>query len=367
MKATTLTPRRLTRRSFLSGTASVLGLSAVLPSIARAQPAKPDELVVRAWGGNWKDSIETGVAKGFSEATGIRVSFDTTYHEEMKSKIWAATAQGRTPPVHVNWDISATAIESALRGVCVDLGDVPNLGNMADIAIPSGIDGVPYVNVYTYVYALAYADGAFPDGPPKSWNVLRDSKFKGRVGIYDTGDGIIQVSPLAGGGTRDDVPGNMEIGWEWLKELRANEPLLGKDPDFTKWFQTNEIDVACTILTNAVSIKNEGVNVSWTVPDEGAYVATDCLWVPTGLSDDETYWAKQFVNYAISREAQQKWCNLLGLPGTISGFEPPQSFIGDPAYPSTPAHFDKLLRISDIVKSQHWNDWQLRFKEIMNV
>lgn len=356
----------LSRRALLYGSVGVVG-AAIMPKIGFAQPAKPTELIVRSWDGNWKDGIEKGVAEGFSDATGIKISFDTTFHEEMKSKIWAAQAQGRVPPVNVNWDISATAVESALRGACVDLGDLSNLGGMTDIAVPSGVDGVPYVNVYQYVYALTYRGAAFPEGPPASWGVMLEPRFKGRVAIYGSGNGIIQASPLAGGGSGADIPSNMQVGWDWLKKLKANEPLLGKDPDFTKWFQSGEIDVACTILTNAVSIKKEGMDVAWTVPKEGAYVGTDCLWVPTGMSESETYWAKEFVNYALTKEAQHRWCNLLGLPGTVKGFEPPAEFLGDPAYPSTQAHFDNLLSIPDIVKSQNWSNWQRMFREIMNV
>jgi putative spermidine/putrescine transport system substrate-binding protein len=313
------------------------------------------------------DSLKKGVSEPFTEQTGIKIAYDTTYHEEMKPKIWQAVAQKRVPPVHVDWDISATAIESALRGVCTDLSDLPNLADMQAIARPKGVKGTPYVNVYLYVYSLAYSKKEFPDGPPKSWNVMLDPRFKGRIQILDTGDGIIQAAPLAAGGTAADIPGNMEKGWEWLRKLKKNDPLLGKDPDVTKWFQQDEIVLGCTLITNVVPLARKGMAVGWTVPDEGGYVATDCMWVPIGLPENETYWAKQYVNFALSKSAQQVWCDALGLPSTRKGMTPPAEFVGDPTYPVAAKDFERLIEVSDLTKSQNWNEWQLKFKEIMNL
>jgi putative spermidine/putrescine transport system substrate-binding protein len=360
----------INRRRFLktaSFAAMAAGVTTATTGRVQAQPAKPGELLVRAWGGNWVDSLDKGVSKPFTEATGIKVSYDTTYHEEMKPKIWQAIAQNRRPPVHVNWDISATAIESARRGVCVDLADLDQLPEMNEIARPTGVEGVPYIAMYSYVYILAYSGKAFPDNPPDSWNVLLDPKFRGRVAILDTGDGIIQVAPIAAGGSASDIPANMEKGWEWIAKLKANEPLLGKDPDMTKWFQQGEVDLGCTIVTNLMPVKNTGVDVRWTVPKESAYVATDCMWVPTGFNEDETYWAKQYVNFAMTPQAQETWCYALGLPGTRKGFKPPAEFANDPSYPTEAADFEKLLQMADEVKATNWKDWQLKYKEIMNI
>ena len=107
----------------------------------------------------------------------------------------------------------------------------------------------------------------------------------------------------------------MEPAWEFIRKLKEQEPLLGEDPDFTAWFQNGEIDVACTILSNAREAKQNGIDVSWTVPEEGAKVDTDGMWIPKGLPENELYWAKEYVNLAMSQDAQQVWMDGLGLPG----------------------------------------------------
>jgi putative spermidine/putrescine transport system substrate-binding protein len=352
----------------------LLGAAAVSTSLAAApfvwrRPAlaqdKPSELIVRAWGGVWVEALEKGVSKPFAEATGIAVRHDLTEDNELRPKIWAAVDQGRVPPVHVNWDTSTNATKSALRGVAEDLGDLPNLKDMLPAATPAGFSGVPLINMYSYVYVMAFRDEAFPGGKPDSWQVLLDPKFKGRVALYDDGIGFHPVAQILGGGTMADIPGNMQPAWDFLGKLKAQQPLLGEDPDFTTWFQNGEIDVACTILSNARAAKQNGIAVSWTVPKEGAKVDTDGMWIPKGLPENELHWAKQYVDFAMTKAAQQEWTGALGLPGLRPGLTPPPDLAGDPAYPTTPEDFKRLLSVPTTVLVEHESDWFQKFNEIM--
>ncbi len=369
-----VTPRGrlwMPRRRFLAGVGAGLGAGAALGlpgarlAFGQDEPEKPAELIVRAWGGVWSDALQAGVSTPFSEMTGIAVRHDLTEDNEIQPRIWAAVAQGRVPPIHVNWDTTTNATKSALRGVCEDLSDLPNLEGLLPAARPVGVDGVPIVNTYSYVYVLAYRDEAFPDGPPESWQVLLDPKFRGRIALYDDGIGFHPVAQVAGGGSLADIPDNMEPAWEFIRKLREQQPLLGEDPDFTAWFQNGEIDVACTIISNAREAKMNGVPVSWTVPREGCKVDTDGLWIPKGLPENELYWAKRYVDYALSLEGQQVWCNALGLPPMRPGVTPPEDLAGDPAYPTTEEDFARLLSVPTPILVEHEAEWFARFDEIM--
>ncbi|UOM32707.1 PotD/PotF family extracellular solute-binding protein [Acuticoccus sp. I52.16.1] len=349
------------RRTALKGGAALVGTLAA-PSILSAQT--PSELIVRAWGGAWGDALKSGVADPFTAKTGIPVRLDFTEDNEIKPKIWAAVDQGRVPPIHVNWDTTTNATISALRGVTVDLSDLSNLEGLLPSAKPVGLEGWPLVNTYAYVYVCAYRPEAFPDGPPTSWKVMLDPKFKGRVALYDDGIGFNPISVIAGGGTFADIPDNMEPGYEFYRKLKANEPLLGEDPDFTSWFQNGEIDLACTISVNARAAKQSGIAVEWTVPEEGCKVDTDGLWIPKGLPADEEAAAKEFVDYALSEPAQKAWCGALGLPPVRPGIEPPADLAGDPSYPTTPADFEKLVSVPSPVLVENQPIWFAKFNEI---
>jgi putative spermidine/putrescine transport system substrate-binding protein len=359
----------ISRRAILRGTAALGGaaLMAAMPGRAlwAADPEKPTELIIRAWGGSWVASLQKGVSDPFTAATGITIRHDLTEDNEIQPKVWAAVEQGRVPPIHINWDTTVNATKSALRGVTEDLSDLPNLAGTTDLAKPVGLEGFPIVNTYGYVYVLAYRPSAFPDGAPKSWRDLLDPRLKGRIAFYNDGIGLHFPAQVAGGGSLDGIPGDMQPAWDFITELKAQEPLLGEDPDFTAWFQNGEIDAACTISTNAREARLNGVDIAWTVPAEGAKFDTDGLWIPKGLPENELFWAKQYINFALTAEAQQVWLDGLGLPGVVPGLTPPADLVGDPSYPTTPADFERLIRVSNAIQVENQSDWFAKFKAIM--
>lgn len=356
------------RRPLLMGAAALgIAMAAVIGGHATAQdaPEKPEQIIVRAWGGEWVESLKTGVSDPFTEMTGIEVVHDLTEDNEIQPKVWAAVAQGRTPPIHINWDTTVNATKSALRGVTEDLSDLPNLENTTELAKPVGLEGYPIVNTYGYVYVLAYRPEAFTDGPPDSLDVLLDPEFKGRIALYNDGIGFHFPAQVAGGGSLDGIPDAMEPAWEFIEQVKAQEPLLGEDPDFTNWFQNGEIDLAVTISTNARAAQKNGVDIAWTVPEEGAKFDTDGLWIPKGLPENELYWAKEYINFALSQEAQQVWLDGLGLPGVVPGLTPPEGLEDDASYPTADEDFERLIRISTETQVQNESDWFAQFKSIM--
>ncbi len=358
------------RRRTLLASMGALGAGAMLPGLglSRAfaqEPEKPSEIIVRAWGGSWVDALKAGVSDSFTEQTGIAVRHDLTEDNEIQPKIWAAVAQKRVPPIHVNWDTTTNATKSALRGVTEDLSDLSNLKNTTELAKPVGLDGYPIVNTYGYVYVLAFRPSAFPDGPPTSWKDLLDPRLKGRIALYNDGIGFHFPAQIAGGGTLAGIPNDMQPAWDFIAKVKEQEPLLGEDPDFTAWFQKGEIDAACTISTNAREARKNGIEIDWVVPEEGAKFDTDGLWIPQGLPANELYWAKAYINHALDRQAQQVWLDGLGLPGVVPGLTPPADLVGNPAYPTTEEDFKHLIRISSKVQVENESQWFAKFKEIM--
>jgi putative spermidine/putrescine transport system substrate-binding protein len=71
------------------------------------------------------------------------------------------------------------------------------------------------------------------------------------------------------------------------------------------------------------------------------------------------------VNFAMGQQAQQTWTDGLGLPGLRPGLTPPDDLKGDPAYPTKPEDFARLISVSNKVQVQHEADWFKRFNEIM--
>lgn len=364
-------PRREVLRGALTVGASMATLTTgltILPGLGRAaEPEKPGEMIVRAWGGSWSKALEDYVSKPFTEQTGIKILHDNTFHTEMKTKIWQAQAQKRSLPCHIDWDTAANAQSSAQHGAAVDLSDLPNLAEMKPLAVPQGVQGTPYVNMYVYVYCMGYAPSKFPNGKPDSWQVMLEPQFKNRIALFSSGNGTIHISQIAAGGKLSDYPDNMDAGWKWIEALRAQNPLLGKDEDLTRWAQQREMDVSMNSIADMIDYKKGGGDIAWTVPKEGAYATTDCLWVPKGLPENEEYWAKQYINFAMNAEASQRWCDALGNPSLHKKFVAPAEYADDPAYPSKDADFEKLVILPMEMEVKYWDEWVLKFKSIMNV
>ena len=214
---------RMSRRHLLAGSSAALIMAGAGSRAEASEPEKPAEIIVRAWGGSWVDSLKAGVSDPFTKLTGIAVRHDLTEDNEIRPKVWAAVDQGRVPPIHINWDTTTNATKSALRGITVDLSDLPNLKNAMETAKPVGLDGFPIVNTYGYVYVLAYRPEAFPNGAPKSWKELLDPRLKGRVAFYNDGIGMHFPAQVAGGGKLEDIPGKVQVEneSEWFATFKS--------------------------------------------------------------------------------------------------------------------------------------------------
>ncbi len=356
----------LSRRTHLKalGSAASLATPAILRGRGAEAQDKPKEIRVRSWGGIWEESLRQGVADAFSEATAIPVAIDNTDDNQMVSAILDAARHDAPPPIHVDWNTTINATRLRSRYATEDLSELDGISELLRVARPFEFDDWPFVNVYSYVMGLAYRSDAFPGGPPISWQVMADPKFKDRVGLYTDGGGFFSASQVAGGGSMMDIPDDMSACWSFMEKVAANEPKLGLDPDIVAWLVDGSIDIACTITANAHAANEQGASVSVTVPLESADLATDAMAIPIGLEDHDRYWAKRFVETAISARAQQAWCGVLGLPPVYPSLAVPPGRENDPTYPQTQEQFDRLLYLPPSVVATHFEEWQTIYESI---
>ena len=262
--------------------------------LLRAQD-KPDEIIVRAWGGAWGEALKSGVADPFTEATGINVRLDFTEDNEIKPKIWSAVDQGRVPPIHVNWDTTTNATISARRGVTVDLSDLENLDGLLPLAKP-GAGRLSAGEHLCLCLCLRLPSRGLPRRPAGSWQVMLDPKFKGRVALYDDGIGFNPIAVIAGGGAEADIPDNMEPGWEFYRKLKENEPLLGEDAGFHQLVPERRDRPRLHDLGQCPRRPATGSNGGLDRARGGLQGGYRRPVGAKGLPENEEHWAKQFVN-----------------------------------------------------------------------
>ncbi len=337
----------------------------VLSDPASAEPPKPDQLIIREWPGTWGEAMQATVLKMFTERTGIPMVVDYRVDGAMSTMIQVAAAQGRQPPVDIFYTMENQAYKDAARGLMLPLTpqDIPNLDAMLPNARPIVMQdgGWPYVNVGSDVAMLVYREAAFPKGPPQSLTVLFDPRFKGRVLGSTESLGSIELVALANDW---HVPGDMDKIWSFIADrLKSQDPILGGDPVVVNALERGEADLAFTYPANVMGLEHAGV--AWTLPKEGMAGASEGIWIPRGLPESNTYWAKQFVNFLLSREVLETYCAKLYIPCFRRDMSPPPQARNDPNFPRTPEQFAAIHSLPLADATTHEVEWDARYDSIM--
>jgi putative spermidine/putrescine transport system substrate-binding protein len=336
-----------------------------------ALPKKPDRLTVMTWPltSLWGQALKECVSDIFSYETGIPVGHIEFTSVDLPPGLTEALENGRRPPCEVVYCNTIPAIHLARAGRTDPLEEetFPALKEVDIRARPAaeGLVGWPFVIAYDVRYVMMYREAAFPQGPPPSWNVMLDPAFRGRVSLYPGGKGFFPVAQVMGGGTLEDIPSNMGPCWNFLKALRPQVQVMGFNKTMTEYVKRGEIDIHFTVLTNIMQWKDQGYGVFWHVPNEGASVGDDALFVPAGLEDNVSYWAKQYVATALREDVQRKWCGQLGLCPVRRDIPRPERFAGDHAYPDGPDDFSNALFVPNaVVEKYEHGPWRREFEKI---
>ncbi|WP_165872097.1 ABC transporter substrate-binding protein [Natrarchaeobius halalkaliphilus] len=337
------------------------------------EPEKPDQITVRAWGGIWQDSLESNVGEVFTDETGIDVVYDNTDGPVMRGDIRTAIQQDREPPITVVWDLNTITHTSYRQELAAPLDPevVTNTDQMSDSARPDVDGDLPYVNLYSYTYALCYNEDVLEDltgdrEPVDSWDELWDSQYEDMLGAYNDppGDGLIPVLAELS----DTEPGpadEMEPAWDLARELEPNIGYLGTDQSLGQVLQEEQIAYAMAYLpNNIVAPKDDGVPVDWTIPEEGALVRMDSMYTPRNLDESQQYWGQRFINTALEEDVQQNWMEELQVPMLHQNIDPLEWMDDDPAFPTSQEEFDQLLTTDLDVYAEHSSGWFEEFSQI---
>src|SRR5882724_11399776 len=128
---------------------SVLMLFALL--VAAPTADAQNALVVSAWGGNWKDSLEKVVAKNFTAKTGTPVEFEVGGTIDRLAK--ARVAKG-SPLVDITFTTSHVGRLYISDGLFapLDMAKLPNAKEAAREALRSEYQ----IGGWSYVYTIVY-------------------------------------------------------------------------------------------------------------------------------------------------------------------------------------------------------------------
>lgn len=277
-------------------------------------PKKPEKLRVFTWGFEWLKALDTSVSQQFTQNTGIKIEYEIAKQGLiLPNNLLDALKNSAKPAFDVIWSNDVVTMNLAKQGFCeeLDTDTLPNLNNLKSDAKPDAFDRWYMVNVYWLPYVLVYRKAAFPGGAPQSWSVLSESRHQGKIAFYPGGKGIYPIAQLLGGGTIEDIPDNMDACWNYLKSIKNQVNIFDITPPLIELFRNAELNLCFRVIPDANILLAEQLDVSWTIPKEGSSSAADVMWVPKYLPDNISYWAKQYINFAIAAQPQETWCRML--------------------------------------------------------
>jgi putative spermidine/putrescine transport system substrate-binding protein len=324
------------------------------------------ELAVLSWAGGWGRALEREVSRPFEKRTGIRVRHVPHVGLALPRALLDAWSAGARPPIDVAWTNVGAALGAARAGRCepLDATSVPSLAQLAPRARPEGVDGWPFAIAYVVYYVLAYRRAARPEGPPESWNALLDARHRGKVALYPGGHGFFPVAQVLGGGRVADLPHEMSACWAYFAKLKPQIGVLDYSISMGEAIRRGDLDLAFRALTNALAFRAEGLDVAWVAPREGVPDTVDTLWIPRGTPDAVSAAARAYIDFALSREVQERWCDALGAMPVHRDARPPRLLAEHPRLPDGPDDHRGILHVPESLKLEHELTWTRRFEAL---
>ena len=299
-------PRRYRRLLAVGGVAAFL-LAGCGGDDAPSSDSADDPVTGTVRTFTYDDSIEPTVLDPFEAAyPGVEVQ-TATFNSNAQA---AAKIKGGfgTDVIEVCLDESGPLVNGNLLAP-IDTGKITDWNDMAPAfrnAEGVTIDGSTYlVPLSAGPHGLIYDKAAFPDGV-SSWADLYDPAYAGRVAL-DGGQSLIPIAITALALGYEDplsiTPDEITEVRDYMIENRAQfRTFADSDSDTINLFKSGEIVLTDGGLGTTTKLQNEGVDVGWVAPDEGAL-----SWVcGFGISSESKNVAASYalINHYLSAEMQ---------------------------------------------------------------
>ncbi len=319
---------------------------------------------MRAWGDPWSTNIEKYAGAAFTEETGIKVEYDLSDAGEIQAKVKRALAAGRRPPVDVVYTIATQAYTADVQKLLTPLDPeiVTNFDALTEPGKP--VNGTTYVNLYSYSMPIIFNpdETSFAEGA--SWAELADPKYKGGL---CAGIGFqAMLYPYAKMLGLDLATDDLQPVWDQIAKLQPNVSVVGDDTVFIETMKSGDSTIGSALVGDALAIRDGGSSVEWVVPEEGAGLLADSMYVCGGLPDDVTYYAQVFINKVIDANLQSQWCEKVGAVPTNKDAKPADFMLGDPAFPFTDEEIEKYAIVEPVaLAAEKFDEWNTEYTAVI--
>lgn len=263
------------------------------------------QVVVQTWGGVWGKQMKAAWFDPFEKETGIKVVM------RPQGSMMAALAKLKAQKGRMGVDVWVTGmVPTILADQAGLLQAIPKdkLSNASGLR--KGLLGDKYVGVWTIFYGLVYDKQTAPFAI-KNWNDLTDPRLKRSISVpHGTGYGgkfIVLMSWLGGGSEK-----NIDPAFAMLSKLRPNIAVISKsDPEAIKFLTSGETKVATMMpVGNFLKIKEAGSRYVFVAPEPFVPANFNNFALMKGPNTEN---AIKFINFAISKKAQEDFAGRVGI------------------------------------------------------
>jgi putative spermidine/putrescine transport system substrate-binding protein/spermidine/putrescine transport system substrate-binding protein len=267
----------------------------------------------------WEGYADPRFVKGFEEAHRCRVT--ASYmgsSDELVAKLRGGSA-GNYDVVSPSSDV-ATMIAKAGLATALDLTKIPTYSQLSP-----QLRSLPLVKIEGKTYGVPFMWGPDPllydasafRAPPESWSILWDSKYKGRISVWDDLSTVYMAAQLLGYDQPD--PGQLynltdqqlENVKKKLLELKPNiRKIWSTGGELTNLFENHEVVLAMgwPLMTN--DLRKRGFPIGETIPRENTTGWIDHLMI-TAASDHKDL-AYEFLEYMVQPKTQKAATDVTG-------------------------------------------------------
>ena len=235
---------------------------------------------------------------------------------------------------------------------------VLDLGHTYD---PTGAYTIPYMwGSVGIVYNQN--EVALEDLETEGFNILKDTKYKGRIYMYDSErDSFMVALKALGYSMNTENEQELKEAYDWLVELNQTmNPEIVTDEVIDAMINGNK-DMAVVYSGDAAYILSENEDMAFYTPNEGTNLWSDCMCIPATSSHPEL--ASEYINFVIDYENALMISQYVGYTSSnqevIDYLSSEQGdFYGNSAYlPRTEYDLDEVFRYNSKTKkimSDYW-------------
>lgn len=270
--------------------------------------AQQQELVVAAFGGAYTEALQSNIA-AFEQENNVRVTFVPASGADGLAKAMA----GEVDVIHADM---AWAYRGEMQNAFERL-DPEIVTNLAALYPRARFSEFGVITNFGQ-YGIAY-NPAEVSAPPTSWLDLWDDQYAGAVTTagFDAAniELLLLMARLNGG---DET--NIDPGFAKMAELGRNVTVFyNQHPQLLDLFRNNEVVIARWLRGRVAWANEQGVQLEFAVPQEGAIGLVSTVHVVRDRPNREL--AMRFVNHLLSEESQRTYATALGYTPSRAGLD----------------------------------------------